>query len=137
MSLSIDETNKLRASLGLKPLTVDSNASANPDAPKSSNSDENFVHKPAVNITEKKRTEQVLEKLSLQKEKRMLQEKFRYVYSRLYTFNRFRLIFVFSATSTLASESAESATSWVEKMRKTEEEKRKAAARVRIYMLFD
>lgn len=77
MSLSIDETNKLRAQLGLKPLTTDSNASADSEsAKKSGNSDENFVHKPAVNLTEKKRTEQVLEKLTTQKEKRTLQGKF-------------------------------------------------------------
>jgi len=34
------------------------------------------------------------------------------------------------ATPTIASESAESATSWVEKMRQMGEEKRKAAERV-------
>ena len=78
--MSIDETNKLRASLGLKPLAIDDNSTADPDAPKKGlNSDENFVHKPATNITEKNRSEKVMEKLSLHKEKRMLQEKFLYV----------------------------------------------------------
>jgi hypothetical protein len=81
MSLSIDETNKLRASLGLKPLTNTTNSTADSDGPKKSlNSDENFVHQPAANITAKKRTEQVMEKLSTQKEKRKLQEKFLFVF---------------------------------------------------------
>ena len=81
MSLSIEETNKLRASLGLKPLTIDDNSTTDADASKKSlNSDENFVHQPAVNLTEKKRTEKIMEKLSIHKEKRMLQEKFLYVF---------------------------------------------------------
>lgn len=80
MSMSVEETNKMRAALGLKPLTVDDKPTGDPDAPKkSANSDENFVHKPAANITEKKRSEQLMEKLSVQKEKRQLQEKFLYV----------------------------------------------------------
>ncbi|CAF0730011.1 unnamed protein product [Adineta ricciae] len=112
-SLSIEETNKLRASLGLKPLTVDAGASGDSNEPKKSgNSDENFVHRPAANLTEKKRTEQVLEKLGVQKEKRLLQEKF-------------------LTTPTIASEPSESAVSWVEKMRQMEEEKRRAAARAK------
>ena len=79
-SLSIDETNKLRASLGLKPLTVESASTADGDAPaKSLNSDENFVHQPAANVFEKERTKKVVEKLAVQKEKRLLQDKFLYV----------------------------------------------------------
>jgi hypothetical protein len=43
-------------------------------------------------------------------------------------------MFVFhSATPTIASESADSASSWIEKMRQMDEEKRKAAARVCIF----
>ncbi|CAF0844189.1 unnamed protein product [Rotaria sordida] len=119
MSLSINETNKLRASLGLKPLTIDDHTTTDSDTTKKSlNSDENFVHRPAINLTEKKRTEHVTEKLSVHKEKRMLQEKF-------------------LATSTLASEPAESAISWVEKMRQTEEEKRKAAKRAKLLEQMD
>lgn len=79
-SLSIEETNKLRASLGLKPLDIPSAASSNDDkATKSLNSDENFVHQPAINITEKKRSETVKQRLAVQREKRLLQEKFLYV----------------------------------------------------------
>ena len=77
MSLSVEETNKLRASLGLKPLSIDSGeASGGDPSTKSLNSDENFVHQPAIDITEKKRAEKLIEKLNLQKEKRLLQEKF-------------------------------------------------------------
>ncbi|UJR33324.1 hypothetical protein I4U23_020774 [Adineta vaga] len=112
-SLSIEETNKLRASLGLKPLTNDGASSGDPDAPKKSlNSDENFVHRPASNLTEKKRTEQVTEKLGIHKEKRLLEKKF-------------------LATPTIASTPSDSASSWVDKMRQMDEEKRKAAARAR------
>ncbi|CAF3360470.1 unnamed protein product [Rotaria socialis] len=119
MSLSVDETNKLRASLGLKPLAVDDNANEDSDGPKKGlNSDENFVHRPAANLTEKKRTEQVMEKISVHREKRQLQEKF-------------------LTTPILAAESAESATSWVDKMRKMGEEKRKAAERAKSLQQMD
>jgi U4/U6.U5 tri-snRNP-associated protein 1 len=94
MSLSIDETNKLRASLGLKPLTNDASSTDDPNAPaKSLNSDENFVHRPAANMSEKKRSDHVMEKLSLHKEKRMLQSKFMYVISKLRI--EFLICFVF------------------------------------------
>jgi len=80
-SLSIDETNKLRASLGLKPLTVDGNSTTDSDTQKKSlNSDENFVHRPPENLTEKKRTEDLTRKLSERKEARALQGKFLYVF---------------------------------------------------------
>ncbi|CAF2062360.1 unnamed protein product [Rotaria magnacalcarata] len=119
MSLSVDETNKLRASLGLKPLAVDDNANEDSDGPKKGlNSDENFVHRPAANLTEKKRTEQVMEKISVHREKRQLQEKF-------------------LTTPILAAESAESATAWVDKMRKMGEEKRKAAERAKSLQQMD
>jgi U4/U6.U5 tri-snRNP-associated protein 1 len=76
-SLSIEETNKLRASLGLKPLAVNDNSTADPDAPKKGlNSDENFVHRPPENLTEKKRTEELTRKLTERKEARTLGGKF-------------------------------------------------------------
>jgi U4/U6.U5 tri-snRNP-associated protein 1 len=119
MSLSIDETNKLRASLGLKPLTTDANSTTDSETQKKSlNSDENFVHRPPENLTEKKRTEELTRKLSQRKETRALQGKF-------------------LATPTIASESAESATSWVEKMRQMGEEKRKAAERTKLFEQMD
>ena len=112
LSLSIDETNKLRAQLGLKPLTLDDNSGTDQDGTtKSMNSDENFVHQPPENLTEKKRTEELKRKLAERKEARSLQSKF-------------------LETPTIASESSDSTTSWIEKSRKLDEEKRKAAARV-------
>jgi U4/U6.U5 tri-snRNP-associated protein 1 len=118
-SLSIEETNKLRASLGLKPLAVNDNSTADPDAPKKGlNSDENFVHRPPENLTEKKRTEELTRKLTERKEARTLGGKF-------------------LGTPTIASESAESATSWVDKMRQMEEEKRKAAERAKLLEKMD
>lgn len=75
--MSIEETNKLRASLGLKPLVVDDKSSGDPDAPKKGlNSDENFVHRPPENLTEKKRTDDLTRKLNERKEARALQGKF-------------------------------------------------------------
>jgi U4/U6.U5 tri-snRNP-associated protein 1 len=119
MSLSIDETNKVRASLGLKPLTIDGNSTADSDTQKKSlNSDENFVHRPPENLTEKKRTEELTRKLSERKETRTLQGKF-------------------LTTPTIASESAEPATSWVEKMRQMDGEKRKAAERAKLLEQMD
>lgn len=86
MSLSVEETNKLRASLGLKPLSTDTGGTGDADGSgKSLNSDENFVHQPAVDVSEKNRSEKLKEKLGLQKEKRLLQGKFLYVvYSNRY-----------------------------------------------------
>lgn len=76
-SLSIEETNKLRASLGLKPLAVADKSAGDSDAPnKSLNSDENFVHRPPENLTEKKRAEELTRKLNERKEARSLQGKF-------------------------------------------------------------
>ncbi|CAF0787426.1 unnamed protein product [Rotaria sp. Silwood1] len=118
-SLSIDETNKLRISIGLKPLIIDDHTTTDSDTTKKGlNSDENFVHRPAINLTEKKRTEQVTEKLSVHREKRKLQEKF-------------------LSTPIIASEPVESATSWVEKMRQMGEEKRKAAERAKLLEQMD
>ena len=78
--LSIEETNKLRISLGLKPLEVDT-----PSGAKSSSADvkdgkvvpmkteEVFVK--TENISEKLEAEKIREKVRVQKEKRFLQDK--------------------------------------------------------------
>ncbi|TDG44770.1 hypothetical protein AWZ03_008826 [Drosophila navojoa] len=91
--LSIAETNKLRAKLGLKPLEVDTGStkpapSASSDSQQdskrtgadkdlSSYKDEwgEFLHKPADNIKEKKEAEKLREKLKQRKEKRFLEER--------------------------------------------------------------
>ncbi|KAH8260228.1 hypothetical protein KR026_006641 [Drosophila bipectinata] len=93
--LSIEETNKLRAKLGLKPLEVDSGPSkVTPSAGSSSSQQEGkkasgetadlssykdewgeFLHKPADNLKEKKEAEKLREKLNQRKEKRFLEER--------------------------------------------------------------
>ncbi|XP_068151153.1 U4/U6.U5 tri-snRNP-associated protein 1 [Drosophila tropicalis] len=90
--LSIEETNKLRAKLGLKPLEVDSgptksssaasshgesHAKSSGEKDLSSYKDEwgEFLHKPADNIKEKKQAEKLREKLNQRKEKRFLEER--------------------------------------------------------------
>lgn len=78
-SLSIEETNKLRLAMGLRPLDAPSSSSTTTNdesTARPGNSDENFVHKPAEDLSEKKRAEKVKEKLETFKEKRVLQSKF-------------------------------------------------------------
>lgn len=83
-SLSIEETNKLRAKLGLKPLQLDSRSSASSSSKKRTATDAEpmykdewgeFHHKPANNISEKLQAEKLREKFRQHKEKRALEEK--------------------------------------------------------------
>ncbi|XP_055917585.1 U4/U6.U5 tri-snRNP-associated protein 1 isoform X2 [Eupeodes corollae] len=88
--LSIEETNKIRLKLGLKPLEVDSG----PIKPSSSSAEKSavdektgdtlasykdewgeFLHKPADNLKDKAQAEKLREKFKQKKEKRMLEEK--------------------------------------------------------------
>ncbi|XP_055836981.1 U4/U6.U5 tri-snRNP-associated protein 1 [Episyrphus balteatus] len=90
--LSIEETNKIRLKLGLKPLEVDSGPikPSTAAAEKSSNEENNksgaqlnsykdewgeFLHKPADNLKDKAQAEKLRDKLKQKKEKRMLEEK--------------------------------------------------------------
>lgn len=91
--LSIAETNKLRAKLGLKPLEVETGPSKSAPSASSSSQPENkrsatdkdlssykdewgeFLHKPADNIKEKREAEKLREKLKQRKEKRFLEER--------------------------------------------------------------
>ncbi|KAI8125440.1 hypothetical protein FF38_14399 [Lucilia cuprina] len=91
--LSIEETNKLRAKLGLKLLEVDSGPSkpstsaAAAEAKKpgeknlSSYKDEwgEFLHKPAEDLKEKAKVEKLREKLKQKKEKRFLEERLAHI----------------------------------------------------------
>lgn len=84
--LSIQETNKLRAKLGLKPLEMDNAPSTSSAAKKDSagnalRKDEwgEFYHKPADNIAEKLQAEKLREKFKQNKEKRMLEAKMKKV----------------------------------------------------------
>lgn len=86
MSLSIEETNKLRAKLGLKPLSVDADK---PTEQKNSNeqdsskkktyidkdTNQEFEHIPALNIAEIKEQKDFKQKLNEQREKRKLMDK--------------------------------------------------------------
>lgn len=90
--LSVAETNKLRAKLGLKPLEMGTGGSSAPaaaasDAPKtnadghSMHKDEwgEFYHKPADNIAQKLQAEKLREKFRQKKEKRLLEDKLKKV----------------------------------------------------------
>lgn len=81
--MSIEETNKLRAKLGLKPLTADSDSSASkkPSDPSKPNTYidketyEEFEHKPASNLGEQREQKEFRRKLEEQREKRRLLER--------------------------------------------------------------
>lgn len=83
-SLSIDETNKLRAKLGLKPLEVGGGKSESSSSKPKVNAEGNelhkddlgeFYHKPANNIAEKLQADKLREKFRQNKEKRALEKK--------------------------------------------------------------
>ena len=84
--LSIEETNKLRAKLGLKPLEIDPQPSKSADKETRRHGNEKdlskykdewgeFLHKPADNLKEKAEAEKMREKLKQRKEKRQLEER--------------------------------------------------------------
>lgn len=72
-SLSIEETNKLRIKLGLKPLQVDDGASA--EGGGAAKKEDEFVHKPAEDLWNKKKQDEIRQKLLIAKEKRLQQKK--------------------------------------------------------------
>uniref|UniRef100_A0A1I8ICL6 U4/U6.U5 tri-snRNP-associated protein 1 n=2 Tax=Macrostomum lignano TaxID=282301 RepID=A0A1I8ICL6_9PLAT len=73
ISLSIEETNKLRAKLGLKPLEVNSSASDPKAKPGSSST--NFLHAPAKSLTQAKHSAKVQERTLIGWQKREMREK--------------------------------------------------------------
>lgn len=133
-SLSIEETNKLRAKLGLKPLQVDSGPSKSTPAAASASGDKNtsdisdeetgnnkitddlgeFYHKPAANLTELKNAEKIREKIKERREKRKLEE-------------------TLKKTKTLgASDSEDDVNDWVERNRQKALAKKEAEKRARV-----
>jgi U4/U6.U5 tri-snRNP-associated protein 1 len=98
-SLSIEETNKLRIKLGLKPLQVD-DGSNNESGEKK---EDEFVHKPAEDLWNKRKQDELRKKLLIAKEKRQQNKKL-------------------SKVKTLGEESddEESAAAWVLKSKKKE-----------------
>jgi len=84
-SMSIEESNKIRASLGLKPLQVgpvDNVDEEEDDRPallqgetRHIEDSHEFIHKPASNIQEKLQVDKLREKIALRREKRKQEEK--------------------------------------------------------------
>lgn len=127
-SLSIEETNKLRAKLGLKPLEVNSGkAEASSSKPKV-NAEGNelrkddlgeFYHKPANNIAEKLQADKLREKFRQNKEKRALEAKLK-------------------ATKTLGeSDEDDDITKWVDKNRDKASMKADAQRRAKLLQEMD
>ncbi|MFH4974329.1 hypothetical protein AB6A40_001038 [Gnathostoma spinigerum] len=121
-SLSIEETNKLRASLGLAPLDtnetkgVEATERIDPSGGKVYTEDGmEFVHKAPEHIGQKKRTEELQEKMQILREKRKLHEKV-------------------LKTKGLADSDDEDggAAAWVAKNRQLEEEKKRAEQRAKL-----
>lgn len=129
ISLSIDETNKLRAQLGMKPLETDKGPiepeeGAEDDGEfrfKASDDGKVYVHKPADNWGINKQAEQIREKLAAHKERRKVLEKL----------NRLK------GLSELEEGETDSALSWVEKSRLAEEERKKAEERAKLLEQMD
>lgn len=123
-SLSIVETNKLRAKLGLKPLEVDSDKKASSSSKPKADAEGNqlrkdewgeFYHKPAKNTAEKLQAEKLREKFRQNKEKRALETKMK-------------------STKTLGEEDEEGddVSNWVQKNRQKEKLKEEAARRAKL-----
>ncbi|KAH9642070.1 hypothetical protein HF086_007190 [Spodoptera exigua] len=109
-SLSIEETNKLRAKLGLKPLEHNEKPA---DDGKIKDDLGEFYHKPAANLAQQKKSEKIREKLQVHKEKRKIEQKLQ--------------------TTLLAEESDDDdAAAWVKRSREIDKQKREAAKRASI-----
>lgn len=125
-SLSIDETNKLRAKLGLKPLEIGSaSSSSGNNAGSKTQSDGKkkddlgeFYHKPAENLQQKAQQEKIRNKLAEAKEKRQLHNK----YAKVKTLGE--------------SDTDDDVESWINKNRKIGEAKKEAEKRVTISNIF-
>ncbi|KAK5645554.1 hypothetical protein RI129_006854 [Pyrocoelia pectoralis] len=110
-SLSIKETNKLRAKLGLKPLQVEGSKSDKQDDGKRKDDLGEFYHKPAHSLTEKNKQEKLRSKLSDHREKRTFDSKL-------------------SKVKLLSQEdSDDDAVAWVEKNRRIQDIKKEAERR--------
>ncbi|KAG8223738.1 hypothetical protein J437_LFUL003103 [Ladona fulva] len=123
-SLSIEETNKLRARLGLKPLKLEdgspkksadgSGEGSQPKVVDGGIDMGEFVHKPAESISEKVKSEKIKQKIHDRKEKRSIEAKL-------------------SKVKKLADEDEdEDSYAWIQKSRKLQEEKEKAQKRAQM-----
>jgi len=112
-SLSIEETNKLRAKLGLAPLEATSDQPAD-DGTLKANDGTAFKHVPAESITDKKKSEKLREKIEKRKKQRDIDNKLKKV------------------KGLGESDSDDDGIkNWVKKSRKIEAQKKKAAKRER------
>ncbi|KDR24200.1 hypothetical protein L798_07607, partial [Zootermopsis nevadensis] len=121
-SLSIEETNKLRARLGLKPLRIEDFSAFKEDGTeKKKDLDKDggtdmgeFVHKPAENLSQKAKSEKLKQKVADHKEKRWIESKL-------------------SHTKLLGEscEDDDSAQAWVSRSRKMQEERIQAEKRAK------
>ncbi|KAI5633167.1 SART-1 family domain-containing protein [Phthorimaea operculella] len=106
-SLSIEETNRLRAKLGLKPLEV---TEAPAEDGKFKDDLGEFYHKPAANLAQQAKTDKIKQKLEERREKRKLEQKLQ--------------------VQTLGEGSDdEDALAWVKKSREIDKQKQEAAKR--------
>jgi len=71
-SLSIEDTNRIRAKLGLKPLSVGNSSSTDGTSAKK----DDFVHAPAEDLWKKKKESELRDKLQARKEKRTIEKKY-------------------------------------------------------------
>lgn len=111
-SLSIEDTNKLRAKLGLKPLEVDSTSKDDPSKIKDDLGE--FYHKPALNNSDKIKAQKLREKIGVQKEKRQIETNL-------------------SKVKALGEcDSDDDTHAWINKSRQLEEEKKKAEMRAKV-----
>ncbi|KAG7209511.1 hypothetical protein KM043_015596 [Ampulex compressa] len=111
-SLSIEETNKLRAKLGLKPLDVDNTPKDDPNKIKDDLGE--FYHKPAPNVNDKVKTQKLKEKIGTQKQKRQIEASL-------------------SKVKTLGEcDSDDDTKAWIDKTRRLQEEKKKAEERAKM-----
>ncbi|KAL7631962.1 UNVERIFIED_CONTAM: hypothetical protein RMT77_017718 [Armadillidium vulgare] len=117
ISLSIEETNKIRAKLGLKPLQMntevikDDGGDSGPDIETIEYKPGEAIHKPAENLRDKIEVEKLREKIAAQREKRRLKDKM-------------------SKVKNLGdSEEEEDVSSWVSKNRALEKERKAAELR--------
>ncbi|CAG9113682.1 unnamed protein product [Plutella xylostella] len=107
-SLSIEETNRLRAKLGLKPLEA---AEKPTEDGKFKDDLGEFYHAPAANIAQQKKSEKIREKLNERKEKRLIEQKLQ------------------TAALGAAGSDDEDAAAWVRKSREIQKQKQEAAKR--------
>ena len=129
ISLSVEETNKLRAKLGLAPLKITGNESASSKEKKKkeldSKTDKDYSHleiipgsevrhNPAENLTQKLGANKLRDKLKRKREKRKQESKL-------------------LAVKSLADSSDEDASSWVMSQKQKQEEKERAKRRAQMF----